>query len=860
VAVARSARRAKGKFAGQAIAITTLTPVHKRGKLALRMAVVRSVPGMGLPLARLAFIFFGRWTIVDELPGEPKQKLHSPYLLFESNYDGSWADYLDAFADHIPTRLQKMWETCWGFDDVLRTRGRDGRPFLPAPFKRYVARNELEVLHFHSAYPDDTTRTVNQAIALADRLRRVGCDETAKRLALTPEPERRGLPARAAAFAGSWWPMVTQRYKVKPLTVVSPIVPGREDELRARLLKLGESPLARVPGTHFARFVLVPRELLALGQPRKDVLDCHYLMFTSNHDGSQAEYLRALARDAGSIWEACAGYPGDDPDAFAGWLGSHSIHTRYFVTGFPARTVEEVKAATDQRRKLAAELSGATAPAPSPGVSEQPFEPARTSPPMEARTTIAAGDVQGSVLKGYGIDFDTAWYGLLRVTDAEAARRVLTGWLEHVSFARDEPKLAGAHLNLAFTYDGLKAIGARDEWLAPLPGEFVEGAAERSADRADSGSETWQFGAPSAHVLAIVHARTREGCDRAADRLKADLSEALVLEHAQPAGLLDRDPERNEPDPGIHITCASKFSREHFGFADGCSQPSIEDDQRDDVGNGVLATRFARGLRARLETFGLAPQRYWRGVAPGEFLLGYLNEDGEAAPGSDSPLCPDATFMVYRKLEQDVQTFNEHTEGWAVEKGLDPDRVRAWIVGRWPDGTPLVKSPNGQNALLAYDRDRANDFGYGEDKTGAKCPFGAHVRRTNPRDDLPAGGEGTMRHRMIRRGMPYGPLYEDDPETTERGLMFICYGASISRGFETVQRAWCDTGFALGLGAQPDYLLQQRPARGEDPIGALPITGDLVLPPPPKPFVTVRGTEYLLMPGRTGLRVLLNNR
>ena len=59
---------AKGKVCGQAIAITTLTPVKRRSSLAIRMAVVRCTPGFGAPLARLAFIFFGRWTIVDELP------------------------------------------------------------------------------------------------------------------------------------------------------------------------------------------------------------------------------------------------------------------------------------------------------------------------------------------------------------------------------------------------------------------------------------------------------------------------------------------------------------------------------------------------------------------------------------------------------------------------------------------------------------------------------------------------------------------------------------------------------------------------------------------------------------------------
>jgi hypothetical protein len=350
----------KGSFAGQAIAITTLTPVRpeKLGKLKFRMWFVRCVPGVGRPLAKLAFIYFGRWTVVEALPGH---SLNSPYLLFESNYDGGWADYLDAFADRIPGRLTRMWETCYGFEqEVLHARGRDGRPFQPAPFKRYVDKNELEVLHFYSAYPEETTRTVNQAIALADRLEREGLDETSKRLALGPVPEQRPPLVRFAGGVRSWLRMVTGKYGVYPLTAATPVVPERERELKEHLrgLEAVRSPLADVPGTHFARFVWIPEALLDLGQPAPDRLDTPYLLFTSNHDGSQEDYLRALAPIAEPIWGACRDYP-RDPAAFPRWLGSHTIDTRYFVIGFPPRSAAEVQRAAAQRRRIAEELARA---------------------------------------------------------------------------------------------------------------------------------------------------------------------------------------------------------------------------------------------------------------------------------------------------------------------------------------------------------------------------------------------------------------------------------------------------------------------------------------------------------------------
>ena len=109
---------ARAKTAGQAIAITTLSPVIPERLHSLRrgLRIVRYVPGLGRPLLQLAFIYFGRWMLIRKLPaadgGRFKTRLKSPYLLFESNYDGSWSDYLDAFADRLPARLAGLWGNC----------------------------------------------------------------------------------------------------------------------------------------------------------------------------------------------------------------------------------------------------------------------------------------------------------------------------------------------------------------------------------------------------------------------------------------------------------------------------------------------------------------------------------------------------------------------------------------------------------------------------------------------------------------------------------------------------------------------------------------------------------------------------
>jgi hypothetical protein len=337
----------QGKSVGQAIAITTLTPIRDLRKLRRRLRIVRYGPAFGRPLERLAFIYFARWTVIDRLP--PAQPLHTPYLLFESNFDGGLVAYLDAFADRLPTRIAALWQTCYGFAEDVMERAR-GKRFPPGDFKRFVAKNELRVLHFYAAYPDATTLTVRQAIALADRLdrKRGSVDATAAALAFGPAPEERAWPGRLRRTIAAWWQNVTGRYRVSPLTLALPLEPASADELVARLDQLDQqdSPLAGVPGTHFARFVLIEPELIDLGQPQPDVLQRPYLLFTSNHDGTREDYLRALAPAADWVWRACAD-PADG-DA-AEWLAAHAIDTRYFVTGFPARKVDAVRDALARR-------------------------------------------------------------------------------------------------------------------------------------------------------------------------------------------------------------------------------------------------------------------------------------------------------------------------------------------------------------------------------------------------------------------------------------------------------------------------------------------------------------------------------
>ena len=284
---------------------------------------------------------------------------------------------------------------------------------------------------------------------------------------------------------------------------------------------------------------------------------------------------------------------------------------------------------------------------------------------------------------------------------------------------------------------------------------------------------------------------------------------------------------------------------EPFGFADGISQPQID-----------WNCELALDGRAQLE-FGNV-------LALGEVLLGYRNEYGQLTerplldPAFDAaaeslPPALDArhrrdsgrngSYLVFRQLEQDVPGFWRFVDEQA---GHDEQRRRALadaMVGRRRDGTPLIPPTSKLIAGIASDRreHETNGFLYDDDPDGIRCPFGAHIRRANPRTARPARRRpaalaappahaglqapgfrddmvsATRFHRLVRRGRTYGSVLSPEAalaataEAAEpRGLHFICLGANISRQFEFVQNAWMMNAKFDGLSDESDPLLGNR--------------------------------------------------
>ena len=440
---------------------------------------------------------------------------------------------------------------------------------------------------------------------------------------------------------------------------------------------------------------------------------------------------------------------------------------------------------------------------------------------MSAAPVLDLADIQGGVLRGYGYPFAT--YVLVDLgADAAAAR----AWLGEVAaqVTNAEPWSAGKPeraVNVALTAPGLAALGAS---LDGFPAEFVEGMASRAERLGDTGSNApgaWEDGlggAGEGHVLVWVQGR----------------HEKEVRAHA--AALLDGAPGR---EVFRQDTALLAFGREHFGFNDGFAQPSVAGSgQENRPGEGV-AQRFGR----------------WRLLRPGEIVLGYEDEDGLVPPAPPAPLERNATFMVVRKLAQDVAAWRawlrEAAGAWA---GGDEEWLAAKVCGRWTDGTPVALEPGRGPHRTISDLHEINAFRFSHDPHGLRCPVGAHIRRVNPRDGMAGGASRTRRHRMIRRGMPYGPPLEGDADDgVERGLLFACFNASIARQFEVVQ-SWSVDGNVFGLGPGDRDVLAGA-GDGGAPFkipGAPPVRVD----GPGRPFVRVRGGEYLYVPSLTGLRAL----
>ena len=447
-------------------------------------------------------------------------------------------------------------------------------------------------------------------------------------------------------------------------------------------------------------------------------------------------------------------------------------------------------------------------------------------PQVQIPTTAAdafaldMSDIQATVLRPRPSPYKGE-YVILRIDDADQGREMLRRLIPHVAPADDwwMPTLPG-WLGIAFTYQGLKALGVPQASLDSFPQEFREGMAARAAllnDIGDNAPANWEypFGTPDMHVALAIYSKDDESLER----------------------VLDKARQSHDDLPAIRVVYRLKFSelpggRNPFGFKDGLHNPHVE-------GSGARAHP------------GFGPS-----IKAGEFILGHPDELGETAAGPQPEvLRRNGTFLAFRKFHTRVATFRKYLAENAASAD-EQELIAAKMVGRWRSGAPLVLAPDRDDAALGADAERNNIFSYADDMQGMMCPASAHIRRVNPRDALKNDLVATNRHHFLRRGTNYGPalpegVLEDDG--ADRGGVFLFVGADLKRQFEFVQSQWITNGNFVGLAAEQDPIMANGKGDGIFTIPKRPIRRRLHGLPQ---FVAVRGGEYCFMPGLVALKWL----
>jgi len=412
-------------------------------------------------------------------------------------------------------------------------------------------------------------------------------------------------------------------------------------------------------------------------------------------------------------------------------------------------------------------------------------------------------------------------YLLLSIRDRHDGRELVRRLHRIVAAAGRAGEAAETSLTVAFTYHGLEALGVPQASLDSFAPEFREGMAARAeilGDVGESGPDHWEqpLGTADVHVAIAVLSPDEERLEAVAEKARQAHAELPGID------LIWRQ--------GCYQLATGRTS---FGFKDGIGQPAVE-------GSGRPTTDARE-----------------RPLKAGEIFLGYPDETGEVAPVPvPEVLGRNGTYVVFRKLHTRVAAYRSYLRARAATRA-EQDLLGAKMVGRWQSGAPLALTPEKDDAELGSDPRRNNDFGFGDDPRGFKCPVGSHARRANPRDALDEEGSVDVRlHRMIRRGTSYGPVLPDgviEDDGAERGIIFVFAGAHLKRQFEFVKTQWLNDGIFIGAPHESDPLVGPHHEPSTFTIPQRPIRRRLQDLPP---FVVTRGGEYCFAPSLSALRWL----
>ncbi|WP_116134081.1 hypothetical protein [Tropicimonas sp. IMCC34043] len=616
---------------------------------------------------------------------------------------------------------------------------------------------------------------------------------------------------------------------------------------------------------HSARWVLLP------GTDK--------LLFFSNFSGSWESYLEDFITKASNgltgVWSNTEGFPrtsnlffdgATDGDRFKRWARRQQRPSWFWYRAYPNKTAHTVRlnaairhglltAATEDEAAAWFDLFGSC---------------------QRRAASLQTDEIQKILFGGMGSLRDGVCHLIRLPEEPNAARDWLRKVEPLVSYGDDKPGETATIL--ALTATGLGRFGLTEAELATFPAAFRQGMAEprraRSVlmDTGDDKPASWNWGQPEKPVDVALYVLSRVPDERKKNSAETHASEIVeALKESGGTVVATVETERLPKDGPV---------REPFGFVDGISQPILR---------GI--PRWSTNQNSRDV------------VEPGEFILGYPDNRGFLPPSprvaatadpanrlpavdtdiadaawpdfrrstanADRDLGRNGSYLVIREMEQDVGRFHQQAldladrlaDHPARPHGLSREQFATWItaksVGRWPDGSSLTRHPfepaSGWDGETPIAPD--NDFLHGlEDPDGKRCPYSAHIRRSNPRESFEPGSDEQLsivnRHRILRVGRPYA---RGRGASRKRGLLFLCLNGDLERQFEFVQQTWAMSRQFHGLTDEVDAIVG-RGGKG----------GQLTIPTSYGPMfaqgfndvVRIRGGAYFFLPSRSAVAFL----
>ncbi len=474
---------------------------------------------------------------------------------------------------------------------------------------------------------------------------------------------------------------------------------------------------------------------------------------------------------------------------------------------------------------------------------------------------LRVSEIQGNIVGGFNKDFQTLIF--LRIDDATAFKPWLARFADVVATAdeviafnrlfkstrrrrRYSGSVRATWINIAFTHAGLAQLtDDADQFVDPSfrSGMVAQSAAlgDPTAPDAEGNPRQWlvRDGHGGADVLIIVASDTL--ADLEAEVAQVEQSIFAPRREGRPvrSGVSIVFKEEGRTQPG------ARAGHEHFGFLDGISQPGLRG-RLSEAHHDVLTPR--QNPDEPKDQGKPGQDLLW----PGEFVFGYSGQDAQkevreeghnslfdshgkaVAPG----WAKDGAYLVFRRLRQDVFKFHSFLHEHAEQLDRTPAALGAKLVGRWASGAPIVREPDDDNPVLADDDCANNHFEFEDatpattcvtdddqdeattypsspgDPTGDRCPFAGHIRKSYPRDDSPPGESETQTHRLLRRGIPFGPSSRSTPDVPvkddiDRGLLFMAYMTSITGQFEHVTKHFVNNPNFKETNAGVDPILGQ---------------------------------------------------